>query len=59
MQYDVAALRLEKPVDYQRSSHIKPICLPGSSKSFSSTDCYVSGWHMSPVKEIQETILHE
>ncbi|CAG0912248.1 unnamed protein product [Notodromas monacha] len=58
MQYDVAALRLLLPVDYENRPYVRPICLPFSARDFSRYDCVAAGWHASPSKEISETI-HE
>lgn len=43
MDYDIALLRLDKPVSY--SDAMRPICLPSSTENFpSGTQCVVTGW---------------
>ncbi|GAB6027777.1 hypothetical protein CHUAL_002012 [Chamberlinius hualienensis] len=41
-RYDVAVLRLDRPVEYQ--PHITPICLPRKDESFEGMVGYVAGW---------------
>ena len=41
---DIAMVRLNGYVDYQRNPHISPVCLPDRSQDFEGQRCYVTGW---------------
>ena len=41
---DIAMVRLNGYVDYQRDRHISPVCLPDKFHNFDGQRCYVTGW---------------
>jgi len=43
--YDVALLKLERPIDFSKHEHIRPICLPtDDSKTYEDNTATVTGW---------------
>jgi len=41
---DIAIIKIDGFVDFQRNPHISPICLPDAFQSFAGKRCFVSGW---------------
>ncbi|XP_044735350.1 uncharacterized protein LOC123297666 isoform X2 [Chrysoperla carnea] len=41
---DLAVLKLDKPVDWTRSPHISPACLPDPYTDYTGTRCWTTGW---------------
>nr|CAD7449297.1 unnamed protein product [Timema bartmani] len=41
---DLAVLRLDRPVDFQRNPHIAPACLPDPGVDYSGSRCWTTGW---------------
>merc|ERR1719350_323187 len=41
---DIAIIKLDGFLDFQRNPHISPVCLPDSLAEFSGERCFVSGW---------------
>lgn len=41
---DVAILRMDKPVDYNKYPHISPACLPNPRDDYTGTRCWTTGW---------------
>lgn len=41
---DIAILKLDGFVDFQRNPHISPVCLPDVYQDFAGQRCFVSGW---------------
>ncbi|XP_046399362.1 uncharacterized protein LOC124165869 isoform X2 [Ischnura elegans] len=41
---DLAILRLQRPVDFARSPHISPACMPDRYRDYSGARCWTTGW---------------
>ncbi|XP_045465057.1 uncharacterized protein LOC123674181 isoform X1 [Harmonia axyridis] len=41
---DLAILRMDKPVDYNKYPHISPACLPNPRDDYTGTRCWTTGW---------------
>jgi len=41
---DIAIIKLDGFLDFQRNPHISPVCLPDSLADFSGDRCFVTGW---------------
>jgi len=41
---DIAIIKLDGFVDFQRNPHISPVCLPDAFQNFAGKRCFVSGW---------------
>jgi len=41
---DIAIIKLDGFVDFERNPHISPVCLPDAFQNFAGKRCYVSGW---------------
>uniref|UniRef100_A0A672I608 Transmembrane serine protease 3a n=1 Tax=Salarias fasciatus TaxID=181472 RepID=A0A672I608_SALFA len=45
LDYDIALLKLAKPLVFNGSSFVEPICLPNSGEEFAEGSvCWISGW---------------
>ncbi|XP_028135685.1 uncharacterized protein LOC114330529 isoform X2 [Diabrotica virgifera virgifera] len=41
---DIAILRMDKPVDWSKSPHISPACLPHPQDDYTGARCWTTGW---------------
>ncbi|CAH1275854.1 unnamed protein product [Diabrotica balteata] len=41
---DIAILRMDKPVDWSKSPHISPACLPHPQDDYTGVRCWTTGW---------------
>jgi len=41
---DIALIKLDGSVDFQRNPHVTPVCLPDNFQTFTRQRCWVSGW---------------
>lgn len=44
VDYDVALVRLDMPLDFVFDDYLSPICLPKPSDNFTGQTCVVTGW---------------
>ncbi|KAK2586802.1 hypothetical protein KPH14_011827 [Odynerus spinipes] len=41
---DIAILKLDHPVDFEKNPHISPACLPNKHDDFNGARCWTTGW---------------
>jgi len=41
---DLAVVKMDGLIDFQKNPHISPVCLPDAFQDFSGRRCWVSGW---------------
>jgi len=60
LQNDIALLKLQQPVDFNKYSHIRPICLPSnSSEKYWGSRAIVAGWGKTGENEGPSNVLLE
>jgi len=64
---DIAVIRIRGFVDFEKNSHISPVCLPDRFTDFSGYRCQVTGWgkdaftqgtYQNVLKEVEVPIIN-